>query len=250
MATTVTPQQETPTPAATGTVTPQARLFAKMAKVLGAVNNVQKKGRNDHFKYDYVRESDLMDEIRTHLAENNVAFFASVLGSEKAGNITTVTIEVTFACGDSGATFTVQGIGCGQDAGEKGIYKSYTGAMKYVLWKTFLISTNDDPEKEEAPPRPQQRQAAQRPQAARPAVQQRPGDPPAPPADPFEGLAADDHGAFVMPIGKNKGRPIRDYSEQDLRSAAQWVRENKPGQYADLLAAIDGHLSGGPRLAA
>lgn len=138
----------------------QATLFAKMAKVLAAVRNVQKRGRNEHFRYDYVQEADLMEAIREHLAANNVAFFASTRSIERQGDITTLHMEGTFACGDSGATFTVQGIGCGQDKADKGVYKAYTGAMKYVLWKTFLVSTNDDPERDDAP-RPPQRPAKQ-----------------------------------------------------------------------------------------
>lgn len=141
----------------------QAALFAKMAKVLAAVRNVQKRGRNEHFRYDYVQEADLMEAIREHLAANNVAFFASTRSVERQGDITTLHIEGTFACGDTGATFTVQGVGCGQDKADKGIYKAYTGAMKYVLWKTFLISTNDDPERDEAPrPRMQSRAPGRR----------------------------------------------------------------------------------------
>lgn len=143
----------------------QATLFAKMAKVLAAVKNVQKRGRNEHFRYDYVQEADLMAAIREHLAANNVAFFASTHSIERQGDITTLHIEGTFACGDTGATFTVHGIGCGQDKADKGVYKAYTGAMKYVLWKTFLVSTNDDPERDDAA-RPPQRPAKQ-PEAAR-----------------------------------------------------------------------------------
>src|SRR5690606_25993023 len=41
--------------------------------------------------------------------------------------------------------------------------KAYTGALKYFLLKTFLISTGDDPEREEAVQAP----APQRPQSPR-----------------------------------------------------------------------------------
>lgn len=36
--------------------------------------------------------------------------------------------------------------GYGDDAGDKGIYKALTGAVKYALMKQFLVSTGDDPE--------------------------------------------------------------------------------------------------------
>lgn len=46
-------------------------------------------------------------------------------------------------------------IGEGMDTGDKAIYKAITGAQKYVLMKTFLIPTGDDPELEELPQKPQ-----------------------------------------------------------------------------------------------
>lgn len=40
--------------------------------------------------------------------------------------------------------------GYGDDAGDKGIYKAITGGVKYMLMKTFQISTGDDPEGDES----------------------------------------------------------------------------------------------------
>ena len=37
-------------------------------------------------------------------------------------------------------------MGAGDDGADKGLYKAYTGAVKYFLMKTFLIPTGDDPE--------------------------------------------------------------------------------------------------------
>ena len=38
--------------------------------------------------------------------------------------------------------------GEGFDKGDKGIYKAYTGALKYYLANTFMVATGDDPEVE------------------------------------------------------------------------------------------------------
>lgn len=38
--------------------------------------------------------------------------------------------------------------GEGYDKGDKGLYKAYTGALKYYLANTFMVATGDDPEVE------------------------------------------------------------------------------------------------------
>lgn len=142
-------------------------LFAKLARILGEIGRVAKNGRNDHHGYDYVTEADLVEAVRGKLSEAGIAYFFSVVEVStrdvetviqnkkteswdripaKAGAITTVLVEATFADSDSGETFSVQGAGQGQDAGDKGVYKALTGAQKYILMKTFLIATGDDPE--------------------------------------------------------------------------------------------------------
>jgi hypothetical protein len=130
-------------------------LFAKLAQVTCEIGRVAKNGRNDFHGYDYVTESDLVDAVRDRLSGRGVAYFFSTVSIEtretgaKAGPITTVEVQVTFADADTGETFSVNGFGSGQDAGDKGIYKAITGAQKYVLMKNFLIATGDDPEADE-----------------------------------------------------------------------------------------------------
>ena len=44
--------------------------------------------------------------------------------------------------------------GEGADVGDKAPYKAMTGALKYALLQSFLLSTGDDPEDEHANSRP------------------------------------------------------------------------------------------------
>lgn len=135
-------------------------LARKLAHVLAEVHRVPKNGRNDFHGYDYVMESDLVDHIRDKLASLGVAIFPSVRdhhiaemqdARNRAVYLTTVTLDVTLVDGESGDMMTTTWIGQGLDNGDKGYYKAYTGAIKYFLLKTFLISTGDDPERDEAP---------------------------------------------------------------------------------------------------
>ncbi len=136
-------------------------LARKMATVLSEVHRVPKNGRNDFHGYDYVYESDLVDHIRDKLAEQGVAIFPSVRehsvaeledGRGRTQYLTTVTLDVSLVDGESGDQMTTTWVGQGLDSGDKGYYKAYTGAIKYFLLKTFLISTGDDPETEDVEP--------------------------------------------------------------------------------------------------
>lgn len=144
---------------ATNGDTPAAvNLYAKLAAVLGEVGYIQKKGVNSFHKYKYVTEQDLVEAVRAKLAERNVVLIPSVVGIDERpvktakgadSCVTTVRVAFTFCDGDTGQTHTAEWAGAGDDPADKGIYKAYTGAMKYFLMKCFLIPTGDDPEADE-----------------------------------------------------------------------------------------------------
>lgn len=130
-------------------------LAKKLAKILGEVGKVPKTGFNSFHKYNYVTENDLVYAVRDKLSEAGIFVFSSVEsqhaeiiegGDGKKSLLTTVTTKHTFVDGDSGEEFSVLSQGQGSDNGDKGGYKAITGAMKYFLYKCFMIPTGDDPE--------------------------------------------------------------------------------------------------------
>lgn len=127
-------------------------LAAKMARVMMRTSAIPKSGRNDFHRYDYATETDIVQEIRGAMAEEGIAIFPSVVEHSVEGSgkqqVSTVTLEITLVCADSGQERTVRWVGQGADSGDKGYYKAYTGAMKYFLLKTFLLPTGDDPERD------------------------------------------------------------------------------------------------------
>ncbi|MCE5333304.1 MAG: ERF family protein [Desulfobacteraceae bacterium] len=124
-------------------------LAGKLAGIIGEVGWVQKRGRNEHFKYDYVTEADLADTIRPLMAKYGVGVAFSVLdATELPNSITQVKIQYVLMDADSGEREETTCFGRGQDKADKGVYKAITGATKYWLYKTFLVSTGDDPELE------------------------------------------------------------------------------------------------------
>lgn len=135
------------------------KLISKLATILGNVDKIQKKGHNTHFNYKFVREADLVEAVRDKLAKDKIFITSSVKKTEvvemskvtKNGEIVQykagfLYVEYTFRDGETGESFTVEGIGEIEQDGGKGIYKAITGAMKYMLMKNFLIDTGDDPE--------------------------------------------------------------------------------------------------------
>jgi hypothetical protein len=62
------------------------------------------------------------------------------------GQLVYVDLTFTLLDGESGEALECPWLGCGEDKGDKALYKGYTGALKYFLLKLFLIPTGDDPE--------------------------------------------------------------------------------------------------------
>jgi len=105
----------------------------------------------------------VVEKVREELIKNNVLLIPSVEDysireiETRTGKaqIATVKINFSFIDADTGEGNFITMIGEGMDTGDKAIYKAITGAQKYVLMKTFLIPTGDDPELEEPPQKPQ-----------------------------------------------------------------------------------------------
>lgn len=136
-----------------------AVLYGKIATVMGDVAKIAKNGWNDHFKYKYANESDVLDGIRPLLAGQKIALFTNIVWQERKivpiynrykpndppikRYFTKVLVKFVLACGDKGARITSYYWGEGEDESDKGLYKAYTGAVKYFLTKSFLISSGD-----------------------------------------------------------------------------------------------------------
>lgn len=137
------------------------RLVYKLCKVMAEIDGVAKAGHNDFHNYDYVKEADLVSAIRQKLAAQNVFIFTTVneiTTTEKtnergkSSHFTTARITLTFVDGDTREERSIQFIGHGEDTSDKGPYKAYTGAMKHALMKNFLISAEDDDNRNQQKP--------------------------------------------------------------------------------------------------
>ncbi len=136
-------------------------LIMKLAAVMGELGWIEKRGENKFFNYRYAMESDILDAIRSRLAVRHIfvqtlikKLTESDTGRTQGNKNEKIQKSVvwtthTFHDGESGESLEINGYGVGEDTADKGPYKAMTGAMKYAMSKNFLISSGDDPEKEE-----------------------------------------------------------------------------------------------------
>lgn len=152
-----------PNPVLETTPTTGRTLVSKLAKVMTEVGKLKKEGFNEHFRYKFVKEADLVEKLSKLLGDAHI-FITSVVksieilellptpvGGGSAKRLGVVRVVYTFHDGESGETLDCESIGEIEQDGGKGVYKALTGAMKYFLMKQFLVATGDDPEQEAKP---------------------------------------------------------------------------------------------------
>lgn len=181
-------------------------IYSKLGKVMSQVSRVPKNGYNSFHKYNYATESDLTESIRPILLEAGLAFFSNVLDQERDGEFTKVKMEFTLADIETGEILKSVYWGEGQDKGDKGLYKAYTGATKYFLMKTFLIPTGDDPEADHS-------------------IDERNASKSSAPKQPQRSAAPMDEktaAQMVVSFGKNKGKTLKEIYLSD-KSYLDWM---------------------------
>lgn len=134
----VIPIEQDPQP-----VPSKATLYAKLARVTGKVQRIEKNGHNSFHNYDYATATDIYDGVRAALAEENIAFLPDMVKAEHEGIHTRLEFDMYFCCGDTGAVKVCRWVSEADDKGDKGINKAVTFAVKYFLIATFLIATGD-----------------------------------------------------------------------------------------------------------
>lgn len=137
-------------------------------KMLGAqadVGKVAKNGTNQHFKYNYVQDVDVITAVRKAAIANGLVIQTSMPDYtervETAGGrqkvYTTVKLTITVTDSETGYYEQYDWYGQGLDSDDKGIQKAATSGLKYALMKLFLIPSGDDDDPDSdapVPPKP------------------------------------------------------------------------------------------------
>lgn len=134
-------------------------LWQKRALMIDELGTVPKRGYNKHHNYNYALEADVVAYLGPLMTKYMVVTTVDVLldqveriemnrtSSGATMTLTRLPMKVTFINADNPTERDeVVWIGEGSDTGDKGVYKSYTGGLKYLYLKWFMIATGDDPE--------------------------------------------------------------------------------------------------------
>ena len=134
----------------------QLKIFGKLHAIYKELAYVQKDGKNSYHGYKYLSDSGLKTALHPLLEKHGVLFLPTVLSVEdirevatKAGKVemvTKVTVSYCYVDVESGESVVGDSVGYGVDGADKGVYKAYTGAVKYAHLQTFQIPSGDDPE--------------------------------------------------------------------------------------------------------
>jgi len=128
---------------------PDGPLAAKIAKAMGGIDDVPKRGKVKYSgttKYEYATADDLISAAQDALASVGVAIFPSVtdeIWKDKGKSAVQMTIKYTVVDGDSGDTMVCRWRTDGVDSGDKARWKALTQGHKYFLRKLLNIPTGE-----------------------------------------------------------------------------------------------------------
>lgn len=159
----------------------QKSLYERLFEVAQSVDRIAKTGHNQKHGYDFVEAANVLATIRAELLERRILMVPSATNvrhlTDTGGKqfVTTVDLSYRFIDIDNPAeVIVIAWVGAGADiGGEKGLYKAYTGGLKYALLNFFMIPTGDDPERDQTSESGQGHTAVD---AARPAATTIPAD--------------------------------------------------------------------------
>ncbi len=137
-------------------------IYANIAAIMGEIGSIGKNQKNAQQGFMYRGIDDVMNTLNPLFAKYSVFCVPEVLDktreertTQKGAHMiyTTLTVRYTFYALD-GSFVTAQVVGEGMDSGDKSANKALAVAMKYAMFQTFCIPTEEmvDPDAETPPP--------------------------------------------------------------------------------------------------
>lgn len=133
-------------------------LIARMAKIKAGLPVLDPEGTNEHFKYKFIKNTQVLGVLRPRLARQLIMVIPETveerepiaLETRRGGKslMTRITVTWRVVDGITGEFFTGQSVGYGDDSGDKGANKAFTAAQKNYLIRLFEIGGDPDIEED------------------------------------------------------------------------------------------------------
>ena len=138
-------------------------LGAKLARIGKEIGRVDKTGKNQQQRYDYIeygvvagRIRELFDEYRVIIIPSVVEYSQDTITTRNGGSGYHYTIKMRFQIingDDPEDTFSADWMGESADYGDKGINKAETSGTKYFLMRLFNVSEKGEEEADAKTPK-------------------------------------------------------------------------------------------------
>jgi hypothetical protein len=133
--------------------TNKLNIYQRLLRAQEAIKFLPKEGKHGQL-YKYAKEETALELIKPHLVAQGLAIFSTRTSVTHEGPLFLVDMKYTIINTDNPdekIELEFTGAGFDSHSPDKALYKAYTGCNKYFFFKTFLMPTGDDPEKEDAP---------------------------------------------------------------------------------------------------
>ena len=124
-------------------------IYEKISKIMGEVQSLKKDGKVSYksTRYNFLSGAKTTQVFRQKLVENKLVLLPIKARDEKTGTTTTGHYVYRLLNAENPEEFIdLETTGQGHDSADKGSGKASTYAYKYLLWRTFAVETNDDPD--------------------------------------------------------------------------------------------------------
>jgi hypothetical protein len=139
-------------------------LISKLALIYGEVGNLTKTGTNEVQRYKYAEAAEVANLVRPLFSKHGLTLTPTDItvvdaheesrDGKASMKYLTLVYHWTISDSTSGETLPIVSVGSGFDSGDKAAYKAATGAFKYAIMTSLMLSAGDDAENEKAEPAP------------------------------------------------------------------------------------------------
>jgi len=124
-------------------------IYEKINAIMENVESLQKDGKVafGSTKYNFLSEAKTTAEMRKQLVKYKLVILPIGVEEKKEGSITQGKYTYKVVNAENPEEFIIlESGGQGHDSADKGSGKASSYAYKYLMWRTFAIPSNDDPD--------------------------------------------------------------------------------------------------------